>query len=326
VSRNAPNGLEQRQWQDLTTWTDETPTLAEAWSVLSNDQLPAVFLDAVNASQHVFVRQLRRSSQTTGLERRREWNNRFANLVSGRFTELLFDNAYRARLESLSLKLVPKVNRRDWHDYWIVGDEEAFQVAINVKNAGVQFRQAATFVGLDPDDTLPIATYKIFGSSGDESQLPLVYVYLVDWLLLPRLRSAYWDSLNDGERALFKMTASFRGMPRDLEDDFIEATVGGRLYQLTASVGYDIHNLTQLPFRAISGAKCKSIFYTDHSRSPYVFRQRMNTDPNVHVSVRSDTLQFDEFIARWLSTSNRRAELLAGLRQSSLMTIPDPPM
>jgi hypothetical protein len=122
------------------------------------------------------------------------------------------------------------------------------------------------------------------------------------------------------------MVTSFRGMPRDLEDSFIEATVAERVRRLSKAVGYDLHSLTELPFRAISGARCKAIFYRYHGRSPYVFLQRMNTDPNVHISVNSETIHFKRFIETWLSSPNRRAELLSGLRHTSVMAIPDPPM
>jgi hypothetical protein len=326
VSASGVPGFDQRQWQELTTWTEKAPSLAEAWTLLTTAELPAAFLAAVHTSSHQFVRQLQRSKESVELEPRKEWNNRFANLVSGRYTEILFANAYKSAIEARGLSLIPKQDKRDWHDYWIDGDGGDFQLAINIKNAGVQFRQAASFVGMDADDTLPIATYKIFGSSGDETQLPLVYVYLVDWTLLPRLRSSYWDLLNEAERRLFQMTARFKGMPRDLEDSFIEATVADRVQELSASVGYDVRALRELPFRAISGARCKSIFYKDHGRSPYVFLQRMNTDPNVHVSVKSETIHFNQFIERWLSSRERRVELLTGLRHTSVMAIPDPPM
>ena len=321
-----PQSLDQKQWQELTTWREAAPTLADAWTLLSSAELPTSFLEIVRASSHEFVRKLRRSDNVAALDPRREWNNRFANLVSGRYSEILFAKAYSSSLKAHGLSLLPKHDQRDWHDYWIDGDGGNFQLAINIKNAGVQFRLARNFVGMDPDDTLPIATYKIFGSSGDETQLPLVYVYLVDWSLLPRLRCAYWNLLNETERRLFQLAACFKGMPRDLEDGFIEATVADRVPGLSAGVGYEVGALADLPFRAISGARCKSIFYKDHGRSPYVFLQRMNTDPNVHVSVKSETIHFNEFIETWLSTQQRRADLLVGLRHTSVMAIPDPPM
>ncbi len=318
--------LDQKQWQELTTWRETAPTLAGTWALLSSAELPTSFLEVVHGSSHEFVRKLRRSDTGATLDPRKEWNNRFANLVSGRYSEILFAKAYSSLLEAQGLSLVPKHDQRDWHDYWIDGDEGNFQLAINIKNAGVQFRLARNFVGMDPDDTLPIATYKIFGSSGDETQLPLVYVYLVDWALLPKLRSAYWKLLNQAERRLFQLMARYKGMPRDLEDGFIEATVADRVQQLSAGVGYEVGALADLPFRAISGARCKSIFYKDHGRSPYVFLQRMNTDPNVHVSVKSETIHFNKFIEAWLSTRQQRGDLLDGLRRTTVMAVPDPPM
>ena len=51
--------------------------------------------------------------------------------------------------------------------------------------SGCVFRPPAPLPGnlpLPPEDTLPIATYKIFGSEVAPIP-PLVYVYLVDWTL-----------------------------------------------------------------------------------------------------------------------------------------------
>ena len=330
----APEELDQPAWQRLTTWDGGPPRLDEVWALLSSPDLPGKFQTTLRESRHTFIQQLRRAmpggpaagGPIATVEPRKEWNNRFANLVSGRFTEILFSMAYRPLIESRRLTLVETVERRDWGDYLIRGDDGQFQLAVNTKNAGVQFRGAEQFVGLPPEDTLPIATYKIFGSSVTEEQLPLVYVYLVDWTLIPRLRPAYWQSLNSVERRLFRLGTTFKGMPRDLEDCFIEATVADRMERLAMGVGYDVNALAELPFRAISGARCKAIFYREHGRSPYVFLQRMNTDPNVHVSVRSETMQFGDFVDTWLSTPETRAELLVGLRRTTTMAIPDPPM
>ncbi len=55
-------------------------------------------------------------------------------------------------------------------------------------------------------------------------------------------------------------------------------------------------NCSEPPLRTISGARCKAIFHRNHYPTPYVFLQRMDTDPNVHVSVMSKTVQFADFI------------------------------
>lgn len=97
-----------------------------------------------------------------------------------------------------------------------------------------------------------------------------------------------------------------------------------RFRESQARAGEDA--LADLPFRAISGRRCQRILYRDHGRSPYVYVQRMNTDPNVHVSVSAETLHFADFIATWLSTRERRTELLAGLSRTEMVPIPDPPV
>lgn len=117
---------------------------------------------------------------------RTQWKARFANLVSGRFTELVFERTFRSALESLELRLIEETVGHTYVDYRIEGSH-GFALAVNLKNAGVQYREAARWVGLDPEDTLPIATYKIFGSEVAATP-PLVYIYLVDWTLLERLR------------------------------------------------------------------------------------------------------------------------------------------
>lgn len=323
--------LPQADWQQLTTWKEPAPTIGQTWALLTDPALPAAFTAAVSASRHQGIRKLRLAAASSGpvaatAMQGRGWNVRFANLVSGRFTELLFHRVYGASLESLGVHVTETTGEHDWVDYLLLKPEEEFALGINVKNAGVQFRVAQDLVGLAPGDTLPIATYKIFGSTAREGHIRLVYVYLVDWGLILRLRSSYWATLNPQEQALFRAMTSFKGMPRKLEDRFIETTVGDRLAQLCRGVGYSDDALETLPFRAISGRRCQRIFYLDHGRAPYVYVRRMNTDPNVHVSVSTETLHFSAFIERWLSTSDRRAELLSGLEHTEGMQVPDPPV
>lgn len=211
---------------------------------------------------------------------------------------------------------------RNFLDYRIA-DDGAFELAINLKNAGVQYRDSKKWVGLDPADTLPIATYKIFGSELAGIP-PLIYVYLVDWTLLERLRLAYWEALSENERQLFRVLACSRGVPRDVEDAFIECTVQERFDHLVASVDYDRDDLTDLPFRAISAGRCRRLFFDQHERSPYVYRQRMNTDPNVHISVAAETLPFATFVGRFLATPAGRDGLLRELSTTKQVTIPAP--
>ena len=85
-------------------------------------------------------------------------------------------------------------------------------------------------------------------------------------------------------------------------------------------------SLETLPFRVVSAAKCHQIFYEQHERSPYVYVKRMQTDPNVHVSVAAETISFLQLISEHLSTEAGRSRLLAGLARTKSMDIPDPPL
>jgi hypothetical protein len=252
------------------------------------------------------------------------WKIRFANLVSGRFTELMFEDTYRDRLAAVGVSLEEAVAERSFLDFRLTPSDEGedFALSVNVKNAGRQMRRAQQFFGLEPEDTIPMATYKAFGAA-NAGIPPLIYVFLVDWTLLERLRETYWlEVLTEDERTAFRLLTSFKGFPRNLEDDFITATVDDRLDQLRAGVGYA--DITELPFRAISAARCHSIFYELHDRSPYVYVQRMNTDPNVHISVSRETVLFSEVIAENLSSPDQRAALLEGLQRTKKMEIPNP--
>jgi hypothetical protein len=253
---------------------------------------------------------------------RAQWKIRFANLMSGRFTEALFDRAFRADLERLGLALREVTAEGTFIDY-VVSDGGSFEIALNLKNAGVMMREAARWFGLNPEDTIPIATYKIFGSEAGSPNL--IYVYLIDWNLLIKLRSAYWNEiLSEDERRVFRLLVSAKEIPEALEDAFITATVDERFDALRDAAGYS--EIPRDQFRAISGARCRQTFLRQRDRSPYVFKQKMNTDPNVHISIEHETVAFPRFIDEWLATPEKRTALLEGLRRVAPMDVPDPPV
>ncbi len=352
-----PN-FDEHHWRAETSWTGSAPTPHGVWTAFNapgvsewfrdrlEDRVPGCALlqagvvqglretglseaELLTSARKVLGRAIRPASLDRLLEAHVEssaWKVAFTNLVSGRFTEITFKDAYDKQLDLVGVELYEDVAARSFLDFRLTAPDppDGFELSINVKNAGRQMRQAQQFFGLEPEDTLPMATYKVFGAEAAPIP-PLLYAFLVDWTLLDRLRQTYWqDVLSDDERAAFPLLTSFKGFSRDLEDDFITATVDGRLAQLRSGVGYSCG--TELPFRVISAARCHAIFYEQHRRSPYVYVRRMNTDPNVHISVADETLAFSEVITNHLSTPRGRAALLEGLRRTRPMQIPNPPL
>lgn len=351
--------FDHAKWQSETTWPGETPSLAEVWAILQSGGLDPWFREQVWVRlrgspflKAAFAQSLTKPGFSTtevqarfreksGLNVKRatvealleveaepsaRWNNRFANLVSGRFTELVFQAAYEPLLKVAGLVLTEETAERTFSDFRITAHDqgENFDLAINVKNAGVRFRGAQQYVGLDPEDTIPMATYKAFGAA--KAHLPpLLYVFLVDWGLFERLRAAYWRNvLTASEKEVFRLMTSFKRVPRNLEDDFINATVMHRLDQLTELVGYK--DLADLPFRTISAGRCHAIFYEQHERSPYVYIKRMETDPNVHISVKAETAHFGDVISKHLDTKAERSAFIKALGRTKPIAIPDPPV
>lgn len=337
-TQDANQDFDQAAWQRATSWPDDSPpTAVEAWRLFGGEEMPEPIRAAAKvasaATSMNLMKKGRREEEAgisggamTRAESRSVWNNRFTNLLSGRFTEVIFARAYAPALSAVGLELLEETEQRNFLDFRVIQEDEEFDLAINVKNAGVQFQSAERFVGLAPADTLPIATYKIFGSEFAGAPA-LIYVYLVDWGLLQRLRRFFFfECLNESERRAFQLMANFKGIRKDLEDAFIESTVADRISSLAAGVGYDLGYLDEMPFRAVSGARCRQIFYENPGRSPYVYLTRMNTDPNTHLSVEADTKRFDVFIEEHLSSPDRRLDLIDGLKRVKLVEIPDPPV
>jgi hypothetical protein len=353
------SAYDQESWVAATSLPDSlVPSPAELWEALSDPELSPLETARSRVSSNALLRaavaqsmfaegepfesileRLRTeygvSIRAATLERllaarveRGSWKLKFTNLVSGRFTELLFCEAYNQQLADVGLTVDEETLFHSFLDYRLVATspDEDFELSINVKNAGVQMRDAMGFFGLEPQDTLPMATYKAFGAAGAAIP-PLLYAYLVDWELLEKLRRTYWeDALTEFEQYIFQVLANCKGVSRALEDDFIAATVDERMETLLAGVGYDESRLADLPFRVISAARCHQIFYENHRRSPYVFIRKMNTDPNVHISVEDETILFCDLIETHLANAESRAELLEGLTRTRAMLIPDPPI
>jgi len=103
----------------------------------------------------------------------------FTNLLVARLAEDLFAELISRRLKPLGISAVDRREEYTETDYAIVDYSNKDLLLINVKVHSSKFEQAKRFVGLDPDDTFPLAVYKILMGFKYERQTSLPFVFIV---------------------------------------------------------------------------------------------------------------------------------------------------
>ena len=214
-------------------------------------------------------------------------NAAFRNQIVGRIAERVFRSRHLARLE-------PPFTINDYHargdnrDYGVAqGGEE---LPLNVKTASTLFRNARDF-GLEPEDCIPISSYKALNA---KDRVPdLVYVDLVDFTLRERT-DAYMDALDGNLGVLWDLLTWYGGRgAKAAQDVFVDAVFdrhGDDLDRMAPGV---------TSFRAISARRVLAILREKPRRCPGLGVKAagtgtFNAEVNVHVSVSQETTPWDD--------------------------------
>ncbi|HWH44109.1 MAG TPA: hypothetical protein VNT32_05225 [Thermoleophilaceae bacterium] len=211
----------------------------------------------------------------------------FRNQVVGRIAERVFRGRHLARLE-------PQFTIHDYHergdnrDYGIEGG--GAELPVNVKTASTLFRNARQF-GLEPEDCIPISSYKALNAI---RKVPdLVYVDLVDFKLRERT-DAYVEALGGELAILWDLFSWYGGKgAKEAQNRYVDALFaehGADLDALAPGVGN---------FRAISAQRVLAILRENPRRCPGLGVKAagtgaFNAEVNVHVSVAQETWPWDE--------------------------------
>ena len=169
---------------------------------------------------------------------------------------------------------------------------------VNVKNAGTRFENAASLVGLEPDDCIPIPAYKAHDAI--EKEPNLIYVFAIDYRLTTKIETHLLTHLNSQEAAVWKLLNSKAGSRiRDAEDKFTYSTVEKYWSLFTAEC--------PLPgFRVISARRAIRILQTLPKRTPGIGLRAWGTgasaEVNVHVSIHGETKPWDDVQQRILGS------------------------
>jgi hypothetical protein len=168
------------------------------------------------------------------------------------------------------------------------------ELPINVKNAGTRFENAASLVGIDPDDCIPIPAYKAYDAI--EKQPNLLYAICIDYALVSKIERALVTRFSKEEASVWKILSKYSGpLIRDAEDKFVYSMVNRHWEDFSGHVSVPV-------FRLISARKAIRILQKFPKRTPGVGLRAWGTgasaEVNVHISVSEETKPWQEIQKR----------------------------
>jgi hypothetical protein len=211
-----------------------------------------------------------------------------ASITEQRFLEQL-DELVAAR---------PGVTYTDNRDARSLGDftlrEGELELPINIKNAGTRFENAASLVGLGPEDCIPIPAYKAYAAV---EKLPnLLYAVSVDYELIARLRALLPELFDARERMVWDLLNAYAGSNvKTAEDAFVNRIVRLHWAAIRRTVAGN-------PFHVVSARRSVRVLQTKPKRTPGIGLKAWGTgsagEVNVHLSIKEDTTAWADVVKR----------------------------
>ena len=163
-----------------------------------------------------------------------------------------------------------------------------------MKNAGTRFENAASLVGIDPDDCIPIPVYKAYGAI--EKEPNLLYAICIDYSLISKIERGLLTLFSAEEASVWRMLSKYAGSHiRDAEDKFVYSMVNRHWENFTRHVSIPV-------FRIVSARKAIRILQRLPKRTPGIGLRAWGTgasaEVNVHISISNETKQWDEIHSR----------------------------
>jgi hypothetical protein len=228
----------------------------------------------------------------------REKTGSAENPVTKLFPAAITERQFLEELDRLSEER-PSVSYRDERfgshslvDFTIL--EDGLELPVNVKNAGTRFENAATLVGIDPNDCIPIPAYKAYDAV--EKVPNLLYAISIDYSLIGKIESQLLTRLTKDEAHVWRVLNKYAGPHiRDAEDRFIYSTVNKHWTNFSEHVSLPV-------FRIVSARKAIRILQTLPKRTPGIGLRAWGTgasaEVNVHIAVSAETKPWGEINSR----------------------------
>lgn len=228
--------------------------------------------------------------------------NRLAQLVLGTVAEQEFEQRYRAAMQGQDFGFEDQSSAGTETDFLVLNGKGRRAFRINIKAHGTFFKEAQKFVGLAPEDTFALATYKIkdanrkskdealpflfavvssedLGSGGIASNLPPEVAYLADSL------------------SLYKGIKGLRAIENALVATMLDPN-GYGTSPLVVSLRQAVQAAT---WRVISAVKADHLLTTLMWERVPAVSKRTNlggnqSQPNMHFSLSGDMIPLDELL------------------------------
>lgn len=100
-------------------------------------------------------------------------------LLLGNIAERVFEQMFRDQMPNRELRLTDVREGRTDTDYRLLNGNNRPVYRLNIKFHGARFRRATELVGLDPEDSFALATYKIQGALKKQQEEQLPYFFAI---------------------------------------------------------------------------------------------------------------------------------------------------
>lgn len=235
-----------------------------------------------------------------GLARR----SAFAGLVVGAIAEQEFQARYETAMAGQEFAFEDQIAAATETDVLVKNGYGRPAFRINIKAHGTRFEQAQRFVGMDPEDTFALATYKIQDAlkKSQQERLPFLFAIVSSGALAtapignrlpPDLRVLLDTS------TLFKKLTGWRTVENVLVDHVL-AVPSGETADMVAELRSAVRGAE---WRVISAQKAFGLM-TDllWERVPAVAKRNFSgnaaSQPNMHFSLSEDMIGLDDLLER----------------------------
>lgn len=219
------------------------------------------------------------------------------NPVTKLFPASITEQRFLEFLDELSV-VRPSITYKDNRDARSLVDftlcEGELELPVNIKNAGTKFENAASLVGLSPDDCIPIPAYKAHAAL---EKLPnLLYVVSVDYALVAKLRSLLPTLFCPLERIVWDLLNGHAGSNvKSAEDALVNRVTRMHWAAIKTAVAAN-------PFHVVSARRSVRVLQSKPKRTPGIGLKAWGTgaagEVNVHLSIKEDTTEWTVVMKR----------------------------